>query len=835
MNDSNIVAIVTPDFVGPIRNGGVGTAAYWLARQLTAAGCVVEVVYTGPLETGTAESWERHFPKRCGFRFVCLSEWIGRAALSVAGLRLFPEAENLRLSLHVLEYLKRSRYSAIYFQDYLGHGFRTLQYKRAGLGFQDTPCVLTLHSSQRWIREGMARLPQGFPAVELDFQERECARLADQIVAPSRHMAEWAVDRWGLARDRITVVPYCFDEEAGPRRRCCRVFHGFRHLVFFGRLETRKGLHFVLQALQQSRTLRDGLKRVTFLGKNGSVAAGASQVVIPQMLKGTHYSWEIIDDKDAHQAWAWMRRQKDILVVAPSTMDNLPFSIIELFANQVPFVTTDAGGIPEIVGRANRHLLAPVSARGVRECLDRVVGTGQLKIDFRSGFDAVRTNAANVRFHRSLVNVRALAPFQPPEKRTRPDAGPAVSVIVPHFNSTGYLDQALRSLQNQIITEAFEVIVVDDCSSDPVERERFSAMAAKYDRSVFRFVSVARNRGPGAARNHGSRLARGRYLAFLDADNEAEPAMLSTMLRAIESSGYDSLSCFSKVIVQEDRGRPRPLAVKNATLLYSPLGACLETGFLTNIFGDTCSIVRKRVFVEMGGFAECPAPIEDWDLWARLSLSGRLHGIIPEPLFLYRQQQHSYSQSENTQIASKLQILQTYRAHQRSEALDWGSVCAAVVGAQSSASTPLEGGGSMANSIYNLFANSPERELQRFLFPTKRGLSDGLSDVQTMRRRLEPLLAQWEQSQPRVYIYGAGAHTKVLLGILPSLARWVRGYIDQRKLRRFLGRPCLLPEQIDQSQVDVVIYSSKASERQMYARLAHLPLSHVLIYNSLPK
>jgi glycosyltransferase involved in cell wall biosynthesis len=102
-----------------------------------------------------------------------------------------------------------------------------------------------------------------------------------------------------------------------------------------------------------------------------------------------------------------------------------------------------------------------------------------------------------------------------------------VSVIVPLFNKTAYIERALRSIASQTLSD-FEAIVVDDGSTDGGDQ-----IVARFPDSRFRLIRQA-NAGPGAARNRGVTEARAPYLAFLDADDAWLPAYLETGVRILE-------------------------------------------------------------------------------------------------------------------------------------------------------------------------------------------------------------------------------------------------------------------------------------------------------------
>ncbi len=103
----------------------------------------------------------------------------------------------------------------------------------------------------------------------------------------------------------------------------------------------------------------------------------------------------------------------------------------------------------------------------------------------------------------------------------------AVSVVIPYYNREEWLRDALASVLAQTLDD-FEVIVVDDGSD-----ERPGFLDEQADPRI-RYVRQE-HRGASAARNHGIRLARGQYVAFLDADDAFLPEKLSFQVGAMET------------------------------------------------------------------------------------------------------------------------------------------------------------------------------------------------------------------------------------------------------------------------------------------------------------
>src|SRR5262245_7125063 len=107
---------------------------------------------------------------------------------------------------------------------------------------------------------------------------------------------------------------------------------------------------------------------------------------------------------------------------------------------------------------------------------------------------------------------------------------PAVSIIIPTYNRTGFLRAAVASALAQTLHD-FEIIVVDDASKDDTER-----VLRHFEDSRITLIRHEINRGVAAARNTGVENAKGKYFAFLDDDDEWLPNKLNRQFELLESS-----------------------------------------------------------------------------------------------------------------------------------------------------------------------------------------------------------------------------------------------------------------------------------------------------------
>jgi glycosyltransferase involved in cell wall biosynthesis len=196
-----------------------------------------------------------------------------------------------------------------------------------------------------------------------------------------------------------------------------------------------------------------------------------------------------------------------------------------------------------------------------------------------------------------------------------------ISVIIPSYNRADLIARALDSVLRQT-TPPTEVIVVDDCSTDDTPRalEAFGARV--------RTIRTPTNIERGAARNLGARLSTGTILAFLDSDDEWEPAKLSAQLpHAVR--GHASVTGI--VFIDGDGCEVAPPYVPSSSASRRIL---LENQYL----GSPSSLLLPRaMFDAVGGFPEEREVqgSEDWLFLAKL-LSAHDVSVVPEPLVRYR-------------------------------------------------------------------------------------------------------------------------------------------------------------------------------------------------------
>jgi glycosyltransferase involved in cell wall biosynthesis len=189
-----------------------------------------------------------------------------------------------------------------------------------------------------------------------------------------------------------------------------------------------------------------------------------------------------------------------------------------------------------------------------------------------------------------------------------------VSVLIPTFNYAHYIQECIESVRQQEL-ENVEIIVVDDCSTDDTE-----AVVAALRAEDLRYVRHERNRGPAGARNTGLRLARGRYVALLDADDAMNPDNLSRKVEVLDRHP-DVVLVHSAAVPIDEKGRA--LTPSRPTRATRTDNVRLEHPFPRILYENpvmaSAAVVRKDALDRIGGFDPGLHRAEDWDLWVRLS------------------------------------------------------------------------------------------------------------------------------------------------------------------------------------------------------------------------
>jgi glycosyltransferase involved in cell wall biosynthesis len=270
-------------------------------------------------------------------------------------------------------------------------------------------------------------------------------------------------------------------------------------------------------------------------------------------------------------------------------------------------------------------------------------------------------------------------------------AAPLVSVIIPVYNRPRLVREAAESVLAQSFRD-FELIVVDDGSTDETPAV-LADLAAQASRSaagtpvpaaakpVGRITvhRIAHNGHPGAVRNRGAELARGRYLAFLDADDLWHPQKLERQLAlhegstpavsvagaaasvpvaaAVAGASPSRLSHTRERWIRNGRG------ISQKGMDHARAGWIFEDALKKCTIGPSTVMMERALFEEHGGFREDLEIAEDYELWLRITARHAV-AYLDEPLTVKRaghgdQLSEKYGQIERFRIEALRNLVQS--------------------------------------------------------------------------------------------------------------------------------------------------------------------------------
>ena len=222
-----------------------------------------------------------------------------------------------------------------------------------------------------------------------------------------------------------------------------------------------------------------------------------------------------------------------------------------------------------------------------------------------------------------------------------------VSVIIPAYNASAYVGDALESVLVQTSSPA-EIIVVDDGSSD----DTAAIVRRRADR--VRLVSQA-NRGVAAARNVGVSVSSQPHVAFLDADDRWLPVKLERQLAAMDATPGCGV-VYGGVRLVDVAGTELSVRLDGRS---GRIGHEMLLREASVIAASSNALVPRAVFDALGGFDERLSTSADWEFFARLT---RHHDAVFVPEILLEYRQHGGNMHRDVDLMARDVMLALERA-----------------------------------------------------------------------------------------------------------------------------------------------------------------------------
>ena len=221
---------------------------------------------------------------------------------------------------------------------------------------------------------------------------------------------------------------------------------------------------------------------------------------------------------------------------------------------------------------------------------------------------------------------------------------PLVSIYITNYNYGSYIKEAIESVLNQSFKD-IELIIIDDGSTDNSREIIESYAHLNNTRIIFQ-----KNKGLNVTNNIAMRLAHGKYLVRLDADDYFSEDAIEKMCLKLESDSqlglvfpdYFLIDTLGDVIAKEQRHA----FDKDVSLLDQPAHGA-------------CTMIRRSFLEKLGGYNESFSCQDGYDLWIRFTAKYKVANIN-EPLFYYRQHNSNLTKNEDRILNTRAEIKESF-------------------------------------------------------------------------------------------------------------------------------------------------------------------------------
>lgn len=215
---------------------------------------------------------------------------------------------------------------------------------------------------------------------------------------------------------------------------------------------------------------------------------------------------------------------------------------------------------------------------------------------------------------------------------------PTISVLMSTYNETAKeLDESICSILGQSYSD-FEFLIINDNPSN----DELTVQLQNYDDNRIRIIKNKENMGLVKSLNQGLQLARGKYIARMDADDVSKPTRLKDELLYLQENNLDMIGSFVETIDENDKviKSVMKFPVKNNEIVrFMRWGSCIchPSWFL-----------KKQVYSTLQGYRMAPH-CEDYDFILRAIFHGYKVGNIPKVELSYRIRQSGVSKSNEAE------------------------------------------------------------------------------------------------------------------------------------------------------------------------------------------
>mmetsp|Transcript_2297 Transcript_2297/g.3338 ORF Transcript_2297/g.3338 Transcript_2297/m.3338 type:complete len:1018 (+) Transcript_2297:200-3253(+) len=640
--DSNIrglrVCIFTAEFGGIFPSGGIGYVLAELANLLASQKAYVTVAYLG---SGKLDETLAKDLRERGVLFIKLPE---------PDIEVAPNHISLVGSYKALLYLrdKHNHFDIIHFNDYLGHAIYPLFAKRQGWLLEKTTVVVTLHGTTMWSRLANKQFPQTLDDISVNWIEREAISAADVIWAPSKFIATSLISEGVILPENVVILKNAPPTLEHINSKHEESFDGktkrnmpfTNEIVFFGRLEMRKGPLLLIDALvalsKKHPTILKHIK-ISFLGRDTPVDKwhpSYKEKIRQDFLSSKHLmnlNLSFLDNFDREQAISYISNPHRLIII-PSMTENLPGTVYESIEFGANFIAADVGGIKEMIhpDDSDRCLFKPLPLNLATKLYDKISETYKDFKPVRHSETPTSIRSDIIAFHKQIHQSSSRN-----SSGKRRKSNPKITVCLTHYDRPKSLLKVLNEWKKQAYKN-FDIIVVDDESPEKAQNKLDELVMPVILKNGWKLLKM-KHSYVGAARNKCVEVADEDtdFFFFTDDDDFVSNNALQSLADVAHHARADIVSAFYHLF----RASTLEEAVaKKTESVWMFSGGSPAMGTLSNPFGGTLMLVSVTAFQKIGGFSEFDTVgCEDWEFYMRAKAEGLRIEVVPNPDLLYIQ------------------------------------------------------------------------------------------------------------------------------------------------------------------------------------------------------
>jgi glycosyltransferase involved in cell wall biosynthesis len=553
---------------------------------------------------------------------------------------------SLALSDIVISYIEKyGQPDLMESQEYNGIAYYLLQKKHLGYGaLQGLKILITLHAPT-FLYFDYNQVPlYKHPNFWTGEMERFCIRAADMCISPSGYLVEELKSRVDLQGIPLHVLPNPFESdyllEPVPAYNAGEV-------IFYGKLIPQKGCIELLRYFAE--LWEEGVQIPLRLIGGGKHFFHPLQLDLAEHLLKKYKKYTdaglLILDGEISPAQLAQKLGKANVILVPSIVDNLPYTVLEAMSVGKIVLASKQGGQSEVIAHGIDGFLFDHSSPGSfkeslfaalalsKEATLEMGRKAKEKIKNRYSFQSILPR--KLELLQKIVDRSASSEFPLIRPVTNPigqaflPKSELLTVVIPYYNMGAYLADAIRSIKASDHPN-IAILIVNDGSTDP-ESVRILRDLEK-DQQIRQIHKS--NEGLSLARNTGALQAQGDFLAFLDPDDTIEPSYYSKTIALLKKKENISFAgSWARYFGESNNTWP----AFNPEPPYVLLHNCMNTSAM---------VYKKDHFLDAGlNDARMIYGMEDYDSMISMLAKGYRGVAFPEVFWNYRIRKRSMAQS----------------------------------------------------------------------------------------------------------------------------------------------------------------------------------------------